>query len=509
MSSEISLAVDFMDRGRSGSVGSGLILPTMEVSAENLRLLLGLKLKTLRHERGASLKDIAGRAGVSISYLSEIEKGKKYPKPDKLLDLARALGVSFDDLVSQRVAEPLAPLKDAIRSPFLQEFPFHLFGIETEDLVGLIAEVPEKAAGLLRVLDETARDYDVRVKHFLFAALRAYQALHDNHFPEIEAAASAFRAARGWPTLPAPDADALRRLLEQEHGYTVDARRLDRDPELRVFRSVYLEPTAPGKGPTLLVNGRLLPDQLAFLYARELGFLELGLTVRPATSSWVRVHRFEPVLNNFRASYFAGALLVDEQTLAADLGRLFARTRWETGALPALLRKHRATPEMFFYRLTELLPTRFGLRNLYFMRFTRRGEGGAHLTKVLNMSRVALPHGLRRELDYGRRWAEIGGVRALAAQTERATPGPSVSVQRSHFVEDGVTFLEISMARTLSLGGGESSVTLGFLMDEALREAVAFADDSAIPDVEVVYDASTDRHRARVEALARLGVEVE
>jgi XRE family transcriptional regulator, fatty acid utilization regulator len=480
----------------------------MEVSTETLRLLLGLKLKALRQDRGASLKEVAERAGVSISYLSEIEKGKKYPKPAKLLDLARALGVSFDDLVSQRVEEGLAPLKDAIRSPFLQEFPFHLFGIEPEDLLALVAGAPEKTAGLVRVLDEVARDYDMRVKHFLFAALRAYQLLHRNHFPDFEAGAGAYRQRRGWPEMPPPTADALREILEREHGYRIDAETLPTHPELHGLRSVYRAAEARGNGhPELLVNGRLLPEQLAFLYAREIGFLELGLAERPATSSWVRVQRFEPVFNNFCASYFAGSLLVAEEALRAALGALFAQERWDAAALGALLVRHRTTPEMFFYRVAQLVPAHFGLADLYFMRFTRRaGEEHAHLTKVLNMSRVPLPHGLRRELDYEKRWAAIGGVRALTAHELN---GPVISAQRSHFAGSGEIFFEITLSRSLSLGGGASSVTLGFLMTDGFRQRVRFAGDPAVPDVEVVYDAGPDRHRGRVDALAALGVRLD
>jgi XRE family transcriptional regulator, fatty acid utilization regulator len=271
---------------------------------------------------------------------------------------------------------------------------------------------------------------------------------------------------------------------------------------------VYRAAEARGNGhPELLVNGRLLPEQLAFLYAREIGFLELGLAERPATSSWVRVRRFEPVFNNFCASYFAGSLLVAEEALRADLETLFARERWDADALGALLRRHRTTPEMFFYRVAQLVPAHFGLADLYFMRFTRRaGEEHAHLTKVLNMSRVPLPHGLRRELDYEKRWAAIGGVRALTAHEPN---GPVISAQRSHFAGGGETFFEVTVSRSLSLGGGASSVTLGFLMTDAFRQRVRFAADPAVPDVEVVYDAGSDRHRARVEALAALGVRLD
>jgi len=59
--------------------------PPTELSGEHLRFVLGLKLKSLRQEQGAPLKLVAARSGLSISYLSEIEKGKKYPTPEKLI----------------------------------------------------------------------------------------------------------------------------------------------------------------------------------------------------------------------------------------------------------------------------------------------------------------------------------------------------------------------------------------------------------------------------------------
>src|SRR5260370_24189472 len=98
-------------------------LPT-ELSGEHLRFVLGLKLKSLRQEKGAPLKSVAARSGLSISYLSEIEHVKKYPTPVKLIRLARALIISFNALVSQQSAEDLYPAKAVFSSGFLPAFPF-------------------------------------------------------------------------------------------------------------------------------------------------------------------------------------------------------------------------------------------------------------------------------------------------------------------------------------------------------------------------------------------------
>ena len=83
----------------------------MTESSDSLRLILGLKLRNLRLARGEGLREVAARAGLSVSYLSEVEQGKKYPKPDKLLRLAAALEIAYDDLVSSKVTAELGPLK--------------------------------------------------------------------------------------------------------------------------------------------------------------------------------------------------------------------------------------------------------------------------------------------------------------------------------------------------------------------------------------------------------------
>jgi transcriptional regulator with XRE-family HTH domain len=456
----------------------------METSVDNLRLILGLKLKNLRQERGASLKEVAGRAGVSVSYLSEIEKGKKYPKTEKLIDLARALDVSFDELVSQRVDDSLVAIKQAIASPFVQEFPFQLFGLDTQDLVSLMASMPDKAGALIRTFAEVSRNYDARVEHFLFAALRSYQQLHGNHFPALEERAAAYRTAKGWEDEPIVAA-TLRAVLEEEYGYTIDTETLPEHPDLSGFRSVFVE-DGPG-GPKLFLNGNLLPSQQAFIFAREIGFEVLGVEDRPETSSWLKVTSFEQVLGNFEASYFAGALLISRAALGRDLRAFFQQPRWNEAAFLAAFDRYHATPEMFFYRLSQLIPADFGLREIYFMRFNNpRGTDDYALTKVLNMSHVPVPHGLRRGEHYCRRWPSMGALQALDAKQTSDGGGPVVRVQRSHFLNDDATFFEIAIARPLALTERtNTAISMGFLANERFKRAVRFWEDPAIPTVDV------------------------
>ena len=165
--------------------------------ADNPRLILGLKVRTRRHQLGETLQSIAHRSGLSVSYLSEIEKGKKYPKPERLVHLAGALNVPFDELVSLQVADELSELKLAFGSPLLRGFPFELFGLEPESLVSLVSGDPERGSALLRAISEVGRSYDVHVEHFLLAALRAYQQLHANYFDDLERQATLFRREIG------------------------------------------------------------------------------------------------------------------------------------------------------------------------------------------------------------------------------------------------------------------------------------------------------------------------
>jgi transcriptional regulator with XRE-family HTH domain/Zn-dependent peptidase ImmA (M78 family) len=455
-----------------------------ELSGDHLRFVLGLKLKSLRQEKGAPLKSVAARSGLSISYLSEIEKGKKYPTPEKLIRLAQALDVTFDALVSQQVAEDLDPVKAVFGSGFLREFPFDLFGIAPQDLFHLVTQDPHKAGALLRTFLEIGRIYDVHVEHFLLAALRSYQQMHANFFEELEESARLYRQTHGWSARKPPNFERLRAVLEKEHGYVVDEQTLPANPELASLRSLFRD----GRPPTLLINGRLMPSQKAFVLAREVGYRNLGLAERAVTSTWIKVESFEQVLNNFRASYFAGALLIDAESLRENLQTLFGKPRWDGEALLACMRRYDATPETFFHRLTQLVPQFFGLREIFFLRFNNEAGSRDHrLTKVFNLSRVPVPHGVGSDETYCRRWPVLRLLKELAGSRRgRKAPGPLVGAQRSFFLNEQAEFFVIAMARPLALAPGtNSSVSIGILLDDNFKRSVRFWQDPAVPRVEV------------------------
>lgn len=60
---------------------------------------VGPRLKQLRLRRGITLTDLAAETGISVSTLSRLEAGLRRPTLEQLLPLARAHGVTIDELV--------------------------------------------------------------------------------------------------------------------------------------------------------------------------------------------------------------------------------------------------------------------------------------------------------------------------------------------------------------------------------------------------------------------------
>lgn len=455
-----------------------------EISAEHLRLILGVKLKQLRHERRYTLKDLAEKTGLSLSYLSEIEKGKKYPKAEKLILIARALDVSFDEVVSVQVDESLDPLTAILDSPVIKEFPFQFFGIAPTDILDLITNSPHEASALIRTLLEIGRTYDMRVEQFLFAALRSFQKMHNNYFEELEEAAMSFASDHHWPVEPPFDLGLMKSVLVEEYGCVLDDMSMAQYLPLKGFRSVYVA----GALPKLLVNPRLLPSQKAFLIAREIGYRYMGLKEETSTSAMLKVDSFEQVLNNFKASYFAGALMMNREVVYDDLKRFFGNEHWDGQALLSIMNRYNATPEMFSYRLSQLVPKLFGLDEMFYLRFNNEaGTGAFHLTKELNMSRVLVPHGIGLNEHYCSRWLSIRLLKELAENQKHGEGEKKnilVGAQRSRFLDSNAEFLVITLARPLVLTDNtNSSIALGFLINDTLKAGIRFWDDPAVPRV--------------------------
>ena len=225
---------------------------------------------------------------------------------------------------------------------------------------------------------------------------------------------------------------------------------------------------------------RLLPSQKTFVLAREIGFIELGIEERPLTSSWIKVQSFNELVNNFKASYFAGALLIQQDQIAKNLEKFFNRRKWSGEHFANLLDWHHATPEMLLYRMSQVIPGVFGLATIFYLRFTNSEDRlSVKLTKELNMTEVLVPYGLGLNEHYCRRWLPLRLLKKLRQNNLSITTG----VQKIQFVKSGARFLLLSMARPLSLSRErESAIAIGFKLDKKSETFVKFLEDPEIPE---------------------------
>src|SRR5690606_32973788 len=60
---------------------------------------VGPRLRTLRRQRETTLTDLSAATGISVSTLSRLESGARRPTLELLLPLAKAHGVTLDELV--------------------------------------------------------------------------------------------------------------------------------------------------------------------------------------------------------------------------------------------------------------------------------------------------------------------------------------------------------------------------------------------------------------------------
>ncbi len=446
------------------------------VDPTNIRVIFGMKLRQLRSEQKLSLARLSSMTGLSASYLNEIENGKKYPKVEKIIQLAQALGVTYDELVSQKLDREHNYLERFLHSPAMQKFPFELFGITVYDLVSLVPEAPKEGNALVRALVDTARAYDMRVENFLHTALRCYQEIKENYFEDVEEAVDEFRDHYGWSKNEQVSCELLYDILKQDYKFKIDEGLLSKNEHLKKLRSIWIG----GAQPQLLVNKKFTAVQKAFVAGRELGYQWMKLKPRGHCSPDIEVESFEQVLNAFKASYFASALFMNRERMREDLQAFFSRETWDEKAFLSLIDSYGVTHEMFFFRLCELLPKFFGLKRLHFLRVDKRADSGEfELVKQLNMSQVPIPTGLDLREHFCRRWLSIRIIQDLQKRSKKTNA--IAQVQRSKSIKADKEFFCICVARRLVLTPGElSSMTIGFQVDSALKRVVKFWNDESI-----------------------------
>ena len=460
-------------------------IPTLKTKDTHIRLIFGLKLRQLRKERGYSTAELAGKLGLSMSYLNEIENGKKYPKTDKIMSISQALDVPYDRMVSLKLTKNLAPIGQILESNLLDDIPLELFGIDSQKLIEIIADAPMKVSAFISTIIEIGRLYGMTQENFYFAALRSYQELNENYFEDLEKQVALFRNEFKMHN-QSFDAKTLQDLLETQYGYDIDQETLGKHPQLNNIRSYFIP-----KKRKLLINKHLADTQKAFLFGKEIGYqyMKLG-DEREYITPWYKPSSFEQVLGNLKQSYFSGALMINETDLVADLEHFFSQNQWNGSLLNELMHKYNSSPEMFMQRLTNLVPKHFGLNNLFFLRFNKdfeRNNDETHLTKELHIGQLHNPHATELNEHYCRRWISTSIFEHIKQLSDAGQyTQPIVAAQKSRHIDTKKDYFCITFARKMGRNPNQSlSVTIGILINNDSKKKIKFIDDPQVPTRDV------------------------
>lgn len=438
-----------------------------------IKLVFGLKLKQIRLKRDLSLFGLSKLSGLSKSYLNEIEKGKKYPKTDKIALLADKLEVPYDSLVSLKLDKNLAPVGELLKSKILKELPLELFGIKESDLIDIVANAPTKVTAFVSTIIEIAKQYNFGRENFYLAAVRSFQEANNNYFPELEKAVLDFAKAYQIDLTGSVSSQELEEVLTDEYGYTINNDDLKTYKELDTLRSVFVPKTK-----TLLVADHIDEAQRAFIYAKEIGYNFLNIEERLYTFTWIAFQNFDEVLNNFYASYFAGALIIPRQPFRNHIDTFLAKPRFDKTFLTGIKNNYNASPESLYQRLTNILPNDYHLENLFFLRFGhKKGTNRFDITKELHLTHQHSPHGNASNEKYCRRWVSIRVLQEIA----KTDSEHHMDIQISHYPDDGLSYLVFASAtRDPFKPDTYRSVGIGLQVTDALRRKVKFLNDPGL-----------------------------
>ncbi len=443
----------------------------MIADSDYIKTVFGLKLKQQRQKKAWSLQDLADKTGLSKSYLNEIENGKKYPKHDKILHLSEVLDTKFDELVSTKLDKTLSPVSEILKSDFFKEIPLELFGINRNSLINIISEAPKKVTAFINTLIEISQNYNLGKERFYFAVLRSFQEMHDNYFPEIEDKACEVSEKYKLGYGKNLTVKKLEKILIEKLQYEIRNEDFSSYDTLINLRSLFI----PEK-KLLLLNELLDENQKIFILAKEIGFNVLELSPRPNTYSWVDFTSFEELLNNYYASYFAGCLLISKEEIIDNFSEFIAEKTWNPEKFDEMVTHFTNSPETFYYRLTNILPSELGIKDLFYLCFTKKKDSDKILMmKELHLNQQQAPHAKATNEHYCRRWVAVKNLEHLKGN-EKLT-----DAQISHYKDSGLSYLVISTSQKNPFSDGTNrSYCLGILLNSNSLKKIKFAKSESI-----------------------------
>ncbi len=184
------------------------------------------------------------------------------------------------------------------------------------------------------------------------------------------------------------------------------------------------------------------------------------------------------MLNNFYASYFAGALTIPKADLTLQLETIFEKETFDKTLFLKTLEAFNASPESFYQRLTNILPKAFNIQNLFFLRLTHKADSEKfHLKKELHLSHQHSPRANETNEHYCRRWVSLKVLEDIS----KSKKAHEFDIQISNYENDNTKYLVLSSATKDPFKDHHyRSISIGLLINKQLERKLKFLDDKAI-----------------------------
>jgi XRE family transcriptional regulator, fatty acid utilization regulator len=445
----------------------------MQQGTDKVKIIFGLKIHQLRLQKGISLQQLARGVGFSVSYLNEIEKGKKFPKADKILTLAEYFEINYDQLVSLKLEQDLEPIAETLHSSVLNDLPLAMFGIEVSDLVDLMSKNPNKFSALINSIKDIARTYDITKEVFYQTVLRSYQELNENYFADLEEKAEVFFQKNIAYFSEGISTEALKGFLREKYQFKF--------AYLEFELGATLEPYCIVKAPKKIVFSKSISQeqelfQLVLLTAYE----ALGFNVKPTLLPSLKADSFEEQFNYFKAYYWAAAFLMPFSVVKGRLTYLLASPQWQAESFIKVYESFRVPTSLFMYRLTSVLSGAFGLNDLFLIGMRKDNTTQkVQTSQQMHLSQLHSPHGYASSEHYCRRWLSLAVLESVTQNHKSVA-----KLQISTFLDSSVRYLVLSLAQKETDQWSKSD-SIGFVINEPLRNTIQFLNNSSIPEKEV------------------------
>ena len=361
------------------------------------KIFAGARLRAVRDEHALTQRQLAGRLGISTSYVNQIENNQRPLTAALMLALVEQFGLDLDELAGDRQDRLLVDLREIVADPLFAGAAPGLIALKT-----LATQTPEAAHALVRLYEayrkanERLADMDAAMAESpsggfqtAYEEVRDFFHYADNYFDPLDRAAETLATELG--AAPHLSEARLVAYLAETHDVTVRFVEPDEPQTMRSFDR---------QTRVLSINARLEPASRLFQLAAQLGAMEQTTLIGDITKTApFKSPESAEICRLGLTNYFAGALqmpyrafLDAAEALSYDLDELsyrFSASREQVGHRLSTMQRPKMRGVPFFFARLDAAGTitkRHSATPLQFARF-----GGA--CPLWNVHRAFEEHG--------------------------------------------------------------------------------------------------------------------